>query len=65
LKIAEIKSRLKGDVGRDIFFYDTVGSTNSVASEIAAKSVEGAVVLADTQSKARAGSEGFGYRHPV
>ena len=53
MKIAEIKSRLRGDVGREIFFYDTVGSTNAVASEIAAKTVEGAVVLADTQSKGK------------
>jgi len=53
LKIAEIKSRLRGDIGREIFFYDTVGSTNAVASEIAPKTVEGAVVLADTQSKGR------------
>jgi len=53
LKIAEIKSRLRGDIGREIFFYDTVGSTNAVASEIAPKTVEGAVVLADTQSKGK------------
>jgi BirA family biotin operon repressor/biotin-[acetyl-CoA-carboxylase] ligase len=53
LKIAEIKSRLRGDVGREIFFYETIGSTNTVASEIAAKTVEGAVVLADTQSKGK------------
>lgn len=53
MKIAEIKSRLRGDVGREIFFFETIGSTNTVASEIAAKSVEGAVVLADTQSKGK------------
>ena len=53
MKIAEIKSRLRGDVGREIFFYETIGSTNTVASEIAAKTVEGAVVLADTQSKGK------------
>ena len=53
MKIAEIKSRLRGDVGREIFFYDTVGSTNAIASEIAAKTAEGAVVLADTQSKGK------------
>lgn len=53
MKIAEIKSRLRGDVGRGIFFFETIGSTNTVASEIAAKSVEGAVVLADTQSKGK------------
>lgn len=53
MKIAEIKSRLRGEIGREIFFYDTVVSTNAVASEIAAKTLEGAVVLADTQSKGR------------
>jgi BirA family transcriptional regulator, biotin operon repressor / biotin---[acetyl-CoA-carboxylase] ligase len=53
LKIAEIKSSLRGDIGREIFFYDTVGSTNAVASEIAAKTVEGTVVLADTQRKGK------------
>ena len=63
MKIAEIKSRLRGDVGREIFFYDTVGSTNAVASEIAAKTVEGAVVLADTQSKGK-GRLGRGWVSP-
>ncbi len=53
MKIAEIKSRLRGDIGREIFFYETIGSTNTVASEIASKTVEGVVVLADTQSKGK------------
>jgi len=53
LKISEIKTRLRGDIGREIFFHETIGSTNTVASEIAAKTVEGAVVLADTQSKGK------------
>jgi BirA family biotin operon repressor/biotin-[acetyl-CoA-carboxylase] ligase len=63
LKIAEIKSRLRGDVGREIFFYETIGSTNIVASEIAAKTAEGAVVLADTQSKGK-GRLGRGWVSP-
>jgi BirA family transcriptional regulator, biotin operon repressor / biotin---[acetyl-CoA-carboxylase] ligase len=53
LKIAEIKSRLRGEVGREIFFHETISSTNTIASEIAAKTVEGAVIIADTQSRGK------------
>lgn len=53
MNINEIKSRITGRIGREIFFYDTVDSTNTIGSEIAAKTVEGAVVLADSQGRGR------------
>lgn len=53
MRIDEITSRITGDLGREILFYDTVGSTNTVASDLAAKSREGTVVLADSQEKGR------------
>jgi BirA family biotin operon repressor/biotin-[acetyl-CoA-carboxylase] ligase len=50
LSIEEIKAKLTGNIGRNIFFYDTVGSTNSVAAGFAEKgTAEGSVVLADCQ----------------
>ena len=53
MNIDEIKSKITGCIGREIFFYDTVDSTNTIASEIAPQTVEGAVVLADSQGRGR------------
>ena len=53
MNINEIKARITGCIGREIFFYDTVDSTNTIASEIAPKTAEGAVVLADSQGRGR------------
>jgi BirA family transcriptional regulator, biotin operon repressor / biotin---[acetyl-CoA-carboxylase] ligase len=49
----DIKSKIKGSIGREIFFYEKVGSTNTVASSLAEQVAEGAVFLADTQEKGR------------
>ena len=54
LSIEDIKRQIKGDTGEKIFFYEVVSSTNTIAAELAEKgSMEGAVVLADSQTKGR------------
>jgi BirA family biotin operon repressor/biotin-[acetyl-CoA-carboxylase] ligase len=53
LSIEDIKAKIAGDLGRDIFFYNTVSSTNTIAAELAEKCAEGVVVLADSQEKGR------------
>jgi len=54
LSVDNIKAEVKGSIGREIFFYETVGSTNTIAAELAEKGeAEGAVVIADRQEKGR------------
>ena len=53
MEIDDIKAGIKGGIGREIFFYETVGSTNTIASDLAEKTIEGAVVIADSQQKGR------------
>lgn len=53
MEIDDIKAEIKGGIGREIFFYETVGSTNTIASDLAEKTIEGAVVVADSQQKGR------------
>ncbi|NCO68296.1 MAG: biotin--[acetyl-CoA-carboxylase] ligase [Nitrospirae bacterium CG_4_10_14_0_8_um_filter_41_23] len=54
MEIEHIKEKIKGDLGREIFFYKTVGSTNVIAAELAEKgAAEGVVVLADSQEKGK------------
>jgi len=53
LKAEDITSKIKGIIGREIFIYDTVSSTNTVALKLAGNTSEGAVVLADSQEKGR------------
>jgi len=54
VEIEHIKEKIKGDLGREIFFYKTVGSTNVIAAELAEKgAAEGVVVLADSQEKGK------------
>jgi BirA family transcriptional regulator, biotin operon repressor / biotin---[acetyl-CoA-carboxylase] ligase len=53
VNVANIKALAKGIIGKEIFFYETVGSTNTVAAELAEKTSEGAVVLADSQERGR------------
>lgn len=54
MEIEDIKARIKGDIGREIFFYKTVGSTNTIAAGLAEKgAAEGLVVLAESQEKGR------------
>ena len=51
--IEERRHRL-GPIGAPILFYDTIGSTNDVASALVSSGVhEGAVVIADTQTAGR------------
>lgn len=51
--IDEIKTKIHGIIGREILFFETVSSTNTVALELAEKATEGTVVLADSQDKGR------------
>jgi len=53
LTIDEIKTKIHGIIGREILFFETVSSTNTVALELAEKASEGTVVLADSQDKGR------------
>jgi BirA family biotin operon repressor/biotin-[acetyl-CoA-carboxylase] ligase len=49
----EIQSKLKGSIGEKLLFYKTINSTNLVAMEIAEKTPEGTVVIADSQENGR------------
>jgi len=51
----EIKKLIKiqGIVGRDIFFFEKLDSTNTTALELSEKTSDGTVVLADSQNKGR------------
>jgi BirA family biotin operon repressor/biotin-[acetyl-CoA-carboxylase] ligase len=51
--IDAIRSQIKGDLGRQIVFYDTVGSTNTVALACGEEPEEGTVILSDSQEKGR------------
>jgi len=52
--IEDIRAQIKGSIGREIFFYKTVGSTNTIAAELAEKGgAEGTVVIANSQEKGR------------
>jgi BirA family biotin operon repressor/biotin-[acetyl-CoA-carboxylase] ligase len=53
VRTEDIRAKTKGRIGREIFFYDTVDSTNSIASGLAEKAPEGTVILADCQQKGR------------
>jgi BirA family biotin operon repressor/biotin-[acetyl-CoA-carboxylase] ligase len=52
--LEDIKAGVKGSIGRKIFFYETIDSTNTIAAELAEKGeAEGAVIIADCQKKGR------------
>lgn len=53
MKIEDIKANIRGAVGREIFFYERVGSTNTLALDLAEQVQEGAVIIADSQEKGR------------
>lgn len=53
MQIDEIKRNIKGGLGREIIFYETVGSTNSVALSLPERTEEGTVILSDCQEKGR------------
>jgi len=49
-----IRAGIKGTIGKEIFFYETVDSTNTVAAILAEKGVEeGTVVVADSQIRGK------------
>lgn len=50
----EIKAGIKGSIGKDILFYESIDSTNTVANLLAEEGkAEGTVILAETQRKGR------------
>jgi BirA family biotin operon repressor/biotin-[acetyl-CoA-carboxylase] ligase len=53
VRTENIRAKAKGRIGREIFFYETVDSTNSIACDLAEKAPEGMVILADCQQKGR------------
>ena len=53
MTIDEIKTKIHGIIGREIHFFETASSTNTIALEFAEKALEGTVFLADCQDKGR------------
>jgi BirA family biotin operon repressor/biotin-[acetyl-CoA-carboxylase] ligase len=54
ISVEDIKAKVKGSMGGEVFFYETVGSTNMVAADFAERGgAEGVVVIADSQEKGR------------
>ncbi len=52
--VEELKTLIKGDVGGEIIFFESIDSTNLIAMKLAEKgSPEGTVVIADSQTKGR------------
>ncbi|MBE0425475.1 MAG: biotin--[acetyl-CoA-carboxylase] ligase [Nitrospirae bacterium] len=53
LSLEAIKSKTRGFIGKNVLFFEKVDSTNTIAVDIAEKSDEGTVVLADSQERGR------------
>ncbi len=53
LSTEKIKDKLKGSIGRNILFYERIGSTNTIAYAIAEETDEGTVVIANSQEKGK------------
>ena len=54
ISVEDIKGRIKGTIGEEIFFYESIGSTNTIAAGLAEEGkAEGVVVIADSQYKGR------------
>jgi BirA family biotin operon repressor/biotin-[acetyl-CoA-carboxylase] ligase len=51
--IGAIRTHIKGNLGRQIIFYDTVGSTNTVALGLDEGTPEGTVIISDFQERGR------------
>jgi BirA family biotin operon repressor/biotin-[acetyl-CoA-carboxylase] ligase len=52
--LEDIKAGIKGPIGREIFLYETIDSTNTVAAMLAEKGEkEGTIVVADSQVRGR------------
>lgn len=53
MDIDAVLSGIKGDIGKRIFFYDRVSSTNTVALGLDDRAEEGTIIIADSQEKGR------------
>jgi BirA family biotin operon repressor/biotin-[acetyl-CoA-carboxylase] ligase len=53
ISIEKIRSMIKGRIGKKILLYQTVGSTNTVAADLAEKAEDGTVIISDSQKKGR------------
>lgn len=53
LSLDTISACIQGAVGKHVLFFQSVASTNTVASELAETAEDGTVVLADTQERGR------------
>jgi BirA family biotin operon repressor/biotin-[acetyl-CoA-carboxylase] ligase len=53
VRIDEIRKNLKRGSKREILFYETVGSTNSIALDLSGRTEEGSVILSDSQERGR------------
>lgn len=52
ISIKELKSLIKGEIGRDIIYMDEVDSTNSIATGLCERgALHGTVVIADSQTR--------------
>jgi BirA family transcriptional regulator, biotin operon repressor / biotin---[acetyl-CoA-carboxylase] ligase len=53
LNIDEIKKKIRGGIGKEIFFYRNTGSTNTLALELSDTSAEGSAIIADCQESGK------------
>lgn len=53
MNIDEIKKKIRGEIGKEILFYRTAGSTNALAMDLADTTAEGVVILADNQTSGK------------
>ncbi|KAF0144705.1 MAG: BirA family transcriptional regulator biotin operon repressor / biotin-acetyl-CoA-carboxylase ligase [Nitrospirae bacterium] len=52
--VEELRTLIRGDIGREIIFFESIGSTNTAALELAEKGApHGTVVIADRQAKGK------------
>lgn len=52
--VEELRTLIRGDIGREIIFFESIGSTNTAALELAEKGApHGTVVIADRQTKGK------------
>lgn len=53
MHIEKIKKGLKGEIGKNLIYYDIVDSTNNIALKLSETYPDGTVVLADCQTKGK------------
>ncbi|MDP3113043.1 MAG: biotin--[acetyl-CoA-carboxylase] ligase [Thermodesulfovibrionales bacterium] len=52
--VEELRTLIRGEIGREIIFFESIGSTNTAALELAEKGApHGTVVIADRQTKGK------------